>query len=107
IRVGWSRGDWGANISGVRLGDFIQTSLTLADPLTNNPIYYVIPTMTTYNLAVNYRMDGWYDTSVRLQLGINNITDERAPLADDSFGYFADMHTDLGINYYLDVKLGF
>jgi outer membrane receptor protein involved in Fe transport len=107
IRIGWSRGDWGANISGVRLGDFIQTSLTLADPLTNDPIYYVIPTMTTYNFAVNYRMEGWYDTSVRLQLGINNFTDERAPLADDSFGYFADMHTDLGINYYLDVKLGF
>ncbi|MGB5246191.1 MAG: TonB-dependent receptor [Woeseia sp.] len=107
LRVGWSMGDWGANISGVRLGDFIQTSLTLADPVTNDPIYYVIPTMTTYNLAMNYRLDGWYDTAVRVQLGINNITDERAPLADDSFGYFADMHTDLGINYYLDLKIGF
>jgi iron complex outermembrane recepter protein len=107
LRVSWSRNDWSAAISGVRLGDFIQTSLTLEDPVSGDPIYYVIPSMTTYNLAVDYRFDGWLDSRAKVQLGINNITDERAPLADDSFGYFADMHTDLGINYYLDLKLGF
>lgn len=63
--------------------------------------------MTTCNVAVNYRFDGWMDTTTRVQLGINNVTDERVPLADDSFGYFADMHTDLGIHYYLDLRLSF
>lgn len=107
IRVSWNLGDWGASVSGVRLGDFIQTSLTLEDPVSGDPIYYVIPSMTTYNVAVDYRFDGWMDTTTRVRLGINNVTDERAPLADDSFGYFADMHTDLGINYYLDLRLSF
>jgi iron complex outermembrane receptor protein len=107
IRVSWRKGDWGAAISGVRLGDFIQTSLTLADPVTGDPIYYVLPAMATYNASVDYRFDTWRDTGARVRLGINNFTDERAPLADESFGYFADMHTDLGINYYLDLQLRF
>ena len=63
--------------------------------------------MTTYNLTVDYRFDSFMDSNTRVRLGIRNLTDERAPLADDSFGYFADMHQDLGINYYLDVRLSF
>jgi outer membrane receptor protein involved in Fe transport len=107
IRVSWRKGDWGAAISGVRLGDFIQTSLTLADPVSGDPIYYVIPDMATYNVNVDYRFETWRNADARIQFGINNFTDERAPLADDSFGYFADMHTDLGINYFLDLQLKF
>ena len=91
----------------MRLGDFIQTSLTLEDPVSGDPIFYEIPTMTTWNLAIDYRFDALYDTEARVQFGVNNFTDERAPLADDSFGYFADMHTDLGMSYYLDLKLFF
>ncbi len=107
VRVSWRKNNWGAGVSAVRLGDFIQTSLTLEDPLTLRPIYYVVPDMTTYNLTVDYRFDSFMDSNTRVRLGIRNLTDERAPLADDSFGYFGDMHQDLGINYYLDVRLSF
>lgn len=72
-----------------------------------DPIYYVIPAMSTCNLSVGYRFDGWLDTSTSVRFGIHNFTGERAPLADESFGYFADMHTDLGINYYLDLRFAF
>lgn len=107
LRLSWRKGDWSAGVSALRLGDFIQTSLTLADPVTGDPIYYVIPSMTTYNMNVDYRFDALMDTRARVRLGIRNLTDERAPLADDSFGYFADMHTDLGISYYVDLRLNF
>lgn len=106
IRLGWKRGRTNATLSGVRNGSFIQTSLTLADA-DNNPIYYLIPSMTTWNLNASYRLDSWRDYDTRLRFGINNLFDERAPLADRSFGYFADMHTDLGINYFAEVRLGF
>jgi len=36
---------------------------------------------------------------------VNNFTDERAPLADRFFGYFADSHRDLGRYYYVDLRL--
>ena len=38
---------------------------------------------------------------------MNNFTNERAPLADDFFGYLSDVHTDLGRYYYLDLRVGF
>ncbi len=106
LRLGWRKGAWGAAINGVRLGDFIQTSLTLEDD-AGNPVFWVLPAMTTWNFSADYRFDWGSDYDARIRLGVNNFTDERAPLADDSFGYFADAHTDLGRNMYLDLRLGF
>jgi outer membrane receptor protein involved in Fe transport len=102
LRVSWRKRDWGASVTGVRFDDFIQTSLTLADGTQ-----YVIPSMTTYNASVDYRFESFRDSSTRVRVGVNNFTDERAPLADDSFAYFADMHRDLPLSYYVDVQVGF
>ena len=63
--------------------------------------------MTTWNLSLDYSFDVMDDIGSRVRLGVNNFTDERAPLADDSFGYFADMHRDLGMNYYIDLRMEF
>lgn len=106
IRVSWNRNQWGAGLAGVRLDDFTQTSLTLADA-NGAAVFYVVPSMTTWNASVDYRFAGWGDVDTRLRFGVNNITDERAPLADASFGYFSDMHQDLGTSYYVDIQLGF
>ncbi len=106
IRIGWSKDAWGAALTGLKLGDFIQTSLNIDDG-TPNGIDYVIPSMTTYNASLDYRFSLMDAEDLRVRLGINNITDERAPLADVRFSYFSDMHRDLGINYYLDLKLQF
>ena len=67
---------------------------------------FEIPAMTTYNAKVDYSFDlGSVDTRVRI--GVNNLTNERAPLADTYFGFFSDAHRDYGRYYYLDVKAGF
>jgi len=65
---------------------------------------FPIASMETYNLSIDRRF-AFNNIDTRVRLGINNITDERAPLADDSFGYFADQHRDLGRYYYLDLQL--
>ncbi len=97
-RVSWRKNQMGASISGLRLGDFVQTSLNLADGTQ-----FVVPSMTTYNLNLDYRFPVG-ESSMRARLGINNFTDERAPLADRSFGYFADVHRDLGRYYYAELQ---
>jgi outer membrane receptor protein involved in Fe transport len=102
VRLGWRKNDWGAAVTGVRFGDFVQTSLTLADGTE-----YVIPTMTTYNASVDYSFRGFRDSDTRVRVGVNNFTNERAPLADDSFAYFADMHRDLPLSWYVDLTVGF
>ena len=101
VKVSW-RGDvWGASLSGNRIGEFYQNDLTLEDGTR-----YVIPSMTTYDATLDYKVK-ITDVKTRFRLGIKNLTDERAPLADGDFGYFADAHRDLGRNYYLDVKAYF
>ena len=87
-----------ASVQGFRISGFDQE---LADGTL-----FPIPSMTTYNTRFDYRFD-MNDIDTRVRLGINNVTDERAPLADTSYGFFQDAHRDWGIYYYLDVMLSF
>ena len=97
----WRLDDWGVGLSGYRLGSFYQDSLTLDDGTR-----YIIPAMTTYDATIDYRT-AIFDRNTRLRLGIKNLTDERAPLADRYFGYFSDAHSDYGRYAYLDVRVSF
>jgi iron complex outermembrane recepter protein len=98
MRLSWRHGDFGASLAGYKIGSFYQSGLTLDDGTR-----YVIPSMTTYDTTFDYYTEV-VDTSVRFRLGVKNITDERAPLADSSFGYFEDAHQDYGRYFYLDIK---
>ena len=96
--LSWNWGDWGASVSGNRLGSFF-------DNLSDGTMF-VIPSMTTYNLKVDYDLT-FNDVDTRVRLGVNNFTDERAPIADEPFGFAKDAHRDWGINYYLDLRFRF
>lgn len=98
VSVRWRRDDWGASVSAYRIGEFYQSSLTLDDGTR-----YTIPSMTTVNGTVDKRFDFMGGTT-RVRVGVNNIFDERAPLADRFFGFFADAHRDLGRYYYVDIR---
>jgi outer membrane receptor protein involved in Fe transport len=101
VRMSWRKDQYGASLSGNYIGDFYQSSLTLDDGTR-----YEIPSMTTYNATLDYRFDV-NEVDTRVRLGIRNLTNERAPLADRFFGYFADAHRDFGRCYYLDVRASF
>ena len=66
----------------------------------------MIYAMTTMDLSLDYRFD-ISDYDAKLRLAVKNIADERAPLADRYYGYFADAHQDYGRNYYLDFRVSF
>jgi len=100
-KLSWRMNDFGASLSAYKIGEFYQSSLTLADGTR-----YVIPSMTTYDATFDYRTKVM-GTKTRLRLGVKNFTDERAPLADRYFGYFSDAHTDYGRYMYLDVRASF
>ncbi|WP_416305491.1 TonB-dependent receptor domain-containing protein [Neptunicella sp. SCSIO 80796] len=98
MKLSWRKGPWGASVSGYKIGEFYQSSLTLEDGTR-----YVIPSMTTFDATLDYRFEVG-SSDVRVRLGLKNLTDERAPLADGYFGYMSDAHRDLGRNYYLEMK---
>jgi outer membrane receptor protein involved in Fe transport len=96
--LSWRKSDFGASVSMYRIGAFFQ-ELSTGD-------IWDVPAMTTYSASVDYSFDiGKTDTRVRL--GVSNLTDERAPLYDDSFGFSSDAHTDWGRSYYLDLRMQF
>jgi outer membrane receptor protein involved in Fe transport len=97
-RAIWRKSDWRVGLTAYRISGF--------DEVLSNEELWAIPAMTTYNASIDYSFDV-SDVSSRVRFGINNFTDERAPLADESFGFFDDAHRDWGRYYYLDLKVSF
>jgi outer membrane receptor protein involved in Fe transport len=98
LTVSWRKGDWSAGVTGFRISGFDQI-LSSGDP-------FAIPSMTTWNGKVDYSFMV-ADVDTRVRLGINNLTNERAPLADTSYGFFNDAHRDWGRYWYVDVRMQF
>ena len=94
--ISWRKDDWAASFQGFKIGGF--------DQILSNGTPFRIPSMTTYNAKFDYGFE-FGETDMRLRLGINNVTDERAPIADESFGFAKDAHRDWGRYYYLDLKI--
>ncbi len=100
LRVTWRKGPWGASVTGLRKGSFYQSSLTLSDGTR-----FVIPSMTVFDVTVDYRFEMGSGSNARVRFAVKNAADERAPTADRYYGYFADAHTDLGRNFYVDFRV--
>jgi len=101
IKGSYRIGDWGVQVSSLNKGEFYQSSETKPDGTK-----YMIPEMQTINASVYYTFD-MGDSKLRVKLAVKNIEDERAPLADRFYGFYADAHQDMGRNYYLDFKMQF
>ncbi len=102
--VRWSKGDWGAYVSMLRLGKFYDADTAIT--VNGETVNWWLPAMTTYNASVDYDLEA-FGTNTRVRLGVNNLTDERAPLCDCRFGYWSDAHRDTGRYVYIDAKMRF
>ena len=88
----------------LKLGSFYDADRFIE--VGSETVNWVLPSMTTYNASVDYSFDA-FNTDTRVRFGINNVTNERAPLCDCRFGYWGDAHRDLGRYYYMDLKFKF
>lgn len=102
-RLNWRMGNWGASVTGARVTDVVETRAGLG----SDDSVWVIEPMSTYNASVDYRFDTFADTNARIRLGVLNMTDARASLSTQYFGYMADVNRDLPRSWYLDLKLDF
>jgi outer membrane receptor protein involved in Fe transport len=100
----WSKGDWAAYVSMLRLGKFYDADRSI--DVDGQTVNWWLSSMTTYNANVDYGFDA-FGANTRVRFGVNNLTDERAPVCDCRFGYWSDAHRDLGRYYYFDVMLSF
>lgn len=97
--ISWRKDQLYASLSSTGIGEIYQSSLTLSDGTL-----YWLPSMRTFNARFDYKFDFNTDWETRLRVGIRNLTNERAPLADRYFGFFADAHRDYGRYIYTDIQ---
>ena len=102
LSVNWSMDNWGAGIFGNYVGRTLDANAALDD---GTP--FEIEDSITANVYGQYGFsNGWLDgTTVRL--GVRNVTDEDPPLADESYGYLGELHSNRGRYWYASLRRQF
>ena len=93
------------------VGHVYDTSVTRDDPIESddpNANFYRVDDWFTMNLAVSYSIDN--NTALdgtRLRFAINNLFDEDPPLADETYGFFSDLHSARGRVFSVELRKRF
>lgn len=92
-QASWESGPVRLTLFGRYVDEVFDTSVTQ----DQTGAFYRVNDWFTMNVAVSYTINN--DTALdgtRLRVGINNIFDEDPPLADQSFGFFSNLHNARG-----------
>lgn len=101
----WRNDVWGAGLFGRWVDNIVDTS-TLADGDTAAPgTPLPVDDFLTVSAYVDYRFDTSFAESTRVRLGIRNMFDEDAPVADEQLGYFGSLHSNRGRYVYVDFRV--
>lgn len=101
--VKWNSENFGAGLYVNHVGEFKDTGV-VSDSIPG--LFWTVDSWTTYNISGEYhfRMGDFADSTIRV--GINNVTDEDPPLADENLNYLASMHNPLGQYAYVNLIMG-
>ena len=109
--VNWDSGPVSVGMFGNYVGHVYDTSVTRDDPIESddpNANFYRVDDWFTMNLAVSYSIDN--NTALdgtRLRFAINNLFDEDPPLADETYGFFSDLHSARGRVFSVELRKRF
>lgn len=100
----WRRNGFGAGYFGSYVSSVVDTGATLAD---GTP--FQVDDFLTHNLYVQYAVDDEQHplNDARLRFGIRNIGNRLAPLADATFGYLGELHSNRGRYFYVSARKRF
>ena len=94
MKLSWKNGPFHMLVSGTQWGEFFESAHT--ETIDGERVMWTVDSMTMINLTLGYE----FENDLRVRLQVKNIEDERAPLADETYGMFwGDLHTDYGRNY--------
>lgn len=107
-RVRWvsPEGNWGASLFARHVSSVVDTSVTAK--VDGKTIFMPIDEFTQVNLAGDYTFfnGDWLD-NMTIRLGINNIFDEEPPLADETFGFADNLHSNRQRYWYVQLTKSF
>ena len=100
MKLSWKNGPYEVFVSGTSFGEFEETAVTNNANGGDGNSFWVIDSMTTYNLTLGYK----FNNGLRLRGTITNVEDTRAPLADEYvWAAWNDVHNDYGRYYTLEL----
>ena len=102
VSVNWRKGQWSAGVFGNYVGWVYDDNATAAD---GTP--FVIEDLFTANLYGQYQFASGFMNDASIRLGVRNVTNEAPPLADESYGYLSELHSNRGRYWYMTIKKQF
>ena len=96
----WRLNDWGAGVRMRYVGEFFETGVIQAGQA------WKVGSWMTFDADV-FRTFEIGGVRTRLRVGVTNLANEDAPLADESYGYWATLHNHLGRSIYFDIRAKF
>lgn len=101
-RLDWDLGNWGAGIRVNYVDDFYETSVT-----TSDGEMMPIDSWVTTDIYLDYYFSQESLDGLSLRIGARNLADKKPPIADESFGYFSDVHSNRGRYTYVTLSWAF
>ena len=101
----WRNEAWGVGLFAKWVDDVIDTSVRAdsdtASPGANLPVDDYL----SVSAYVDYSFETQYTENARVRLGLRNMFDEEAPVADEQLGYYGSLHSNRGRYFYIDLKV--
>jgi len=112
--VNFESGPFDARLFGQYVGRVFNDSATQdatdinGDPNPDPGSFFPVDNWFTLNLTVGYRFEDMGVLSgTRVRLGVNNLFDQKPPLADESFGFLSSLHSARGRQFTFEIRKNF
>jgi len=93
----WTAGPWQVTGSGVHISGIYDTTA----------LNFPVSSWTTFNTSVRYVAPEGPLEGTSVRVGVNNVTDEEPPLANQLFGFYTSLYNPRGRFWYLEVSKAF
>ncbi|WP_172449241.1 TonB-dependent receptor domain-containing protein [Bowmanella denitrificans] len=101
--VTWRYDNWGAGMHAKYVGDFYDTSAVHDE----TGEYWHVSSWNTLSLYGQYSFDEGAMDGMRVRVGVRNLFDREPPLADETYGYDASLHSSEGRYFYVSLQANF
>ncbi len=109
--VNWAKGPVDVGLFGTYVGSVYDTSVIRDNLIVSddpNANFYPVEDWFTMNASISYTIEN--DTPLdgtRLRFAINNLFDKDPPLADESYGFFSELHSPRGRVFHVELRKEF
>jgi outer membrane receptor protein involved in Fe transport len=109
--INWEKGPVDVGLFGRYTGGVWDSSVSRDDPIeTNDPNgnFYRVNDQFLVNFSIAYSINN--DTALdgtRLRFAMNNVFDKDPPLADETYGYFSELHSARGRTFHIELRKKF